>query len=86
MKQDSKKKQDNAAVITGAVAGGTTVAGVGVAAAGASASTITWALGAIGSAVGGGMAAGLAVVVAAPLAIGAAGYGAVKLIQKAKKK
>ena len=49
------------------------------------ASSITWALGTIGGAVGGGMAAGLAVVAAAPLAVGAVGYGAVKLIKKVRR-
>ena len=73
------QSKDNSAIITGGVSSGATAAGIGIAAAGSSASTITWALGTIGGAVGGGMAAGLAVVAAAPLAVGAVGYGAVKL-------
>ena len=84
MKQNSNKGNDKSAEITGGLAGGATAAGIGVAAAGASASTITYTLAAIGGVVGGGMAAGIAVVAAAPLAIGAAGYGTVKLIKKIK--
>ena len=79
------QSKDNSAIITGGVSGGATAAGIGIAAAGSSASTITWALGTIGGAVGGGMAAGLAVVAAAPLAVGAVGYGAVKLIKKVRR-
>lgn len=75
------QSKDNSAIITGGVSGGATAAGIGIAAAGSSASTITWALGTIG----GGMAAGLAVVAAAPLAVGAVGYGAVKLIKKVRR-
>lgn len=84
-KNQNNQTTDNSAIITGGVSGGATAAGIGIAAAGSSASTITWALGAIGGAVGGGMAAGLAVVAAAPLAVGAVGYGAVKVIKKVRR-
>lgn len=82
MEQNSNKT----ATIAGGVASGATATGIGVAAAGSSAATMTWALGAIGSLVGGGMAAGLAIVAAAPVAIGGATFGIVKLFKKASKK
>lgn len=80
------KTNDNSATIAGCVAGGATATGIGIAASGASASTITWALGALGGLVGGGMAAGIAVVAAAPVAIGGAAYGTTKLIKKIRRK
>lgn len=79
-----QKTKINGPVCTGVGTGCATAAGIGVAAAGSSASTITWALGVLGGAVGGGMAAGLAVVAAAPLVVGAAGYGTAKLIKRIK--
>ena len=75
----------NSAAIAGSVAGGATATGIGIAASGASASTITWALGAIGGLVGGGMAAGVAIVAASPIAVGGAAYGTVKLIKKIRR-
>jgi len=66
---------NNDATKAGAVAGGATVGGIGIVAAGASAVEITSALAAVGSVVGGGMAAGVAVVAAAPLVIGGVAYG-----------
>lgn len=80
------KTNDNSATLAGGVAGGATATGIGIAASGASASTITWALGALGGLVGGGMAAGIAVVAAAPVAIGGAAYGTTKLIKKIRRK
>jgi hypothetical protein len=53
-----------------------TVSTLGVA--GLGATGITSGLAAVGSVVGGGMAAGLAVTAAAPLAVGAAAYGLYK--------
>ena len=46
--------------------------------AGLSAAGITSGLAAIGAAVGGGMAAGVVVLAAVPIAVGAAGYGIIK--------
>lgn len=60
-----------AAGSVGTVAAAGTVAGLG-------ATGITSGLAAIGSVVGGGMATGLAVTVAAPLAVGGAAYGLYK--------
>ena len=60
------------------VAASGTVAGLG-------ATGITSGLAAIGAVVGGGMATGLIVVAAAPLAIGAAGYGGYKLVEWLRK-
>lgn len=79
---------DKGAAITGVTAGAVGAAGsVGTVAAagtvtGLGATGITSGLAAVGSVVGGGMAAGLAITVAAPIAIGAAGYGLYKLLKK----
>jgi len=59
----------------GVAAGATTAGGIGAVAVGSSASTITSTLANAGKIVGGGMGAGVFVVAAAPLAIGAAVYG-----------
>ncbi|CDS47972.1 hypothetical protein [Polaromonas sp. CG9_12] len=50
--------------------------------AGLGAAGITSGLAAVGSLVGGGMAAGLVVTAAAPIAVGALGYGLYKGIKK----
>jgi choline-glycine betaine transporter len=79
---------DKEAAIAGAV--GTTVGAAGslgtVAAAGTvtglGATGITSGLAAIGGVVGGGMAAGLVVTVAAPVVIGATAYGIYKWIKE----
>lgn len=65
-------KQEKNARVVGGVAAGTTVAGTVAAASGASAAAITGTIATIG---GGSLVAGLGVVAAAPVAIGAAAYG-----------
>lgn len=76
------KKDNNKAELIGAgIGGGAPIVGITTAASGASASTITWALAAIGGVVGGGMAAGIAIVAATPLAAAGIGYGIVKGIK-----
>ncbi|WP_419470439.1 hypothetical protein [Candidatus Kuenenia sp.] len=73
---------------TGAVAGAggavTAVAVGGVS--GLGATGITSGLAAVGTVVGGGMAAGLAVVAAAPIAAAGAGYGVYKLVKWLRRK
>lgn len=69
-------------VVASAIGTVGTTAGIGTAFAGASAATMTSTLAGIGAAVGGGMAAGIAVTAAAPLAVGAAVFGATKLIKR----
>ncbi|QMT30332.1 hypothetical protein [Alysiella filiformis] len=54
----------------GVGAGAATAAGIGYAATGLSAPALTGGLAAVGSVVGGGMAAGLLVTAAAPIAVG----------------
>jgi hypothetical protein len=79
---------EKGAMVTGAAS---STAGVGasigtVAAAGSvtglSAAGITSGLAAIGGVVGGGMLTGLAITAAAPVALGAAGYGLYKWLKK----
>lgn len=65
-----------AGAVTGAAGAVGAVSTMGVA--GLGATGITSGLAAVGGLVGGGMAAGLAVTAAAPLAIGAIGYGLYK--------
>ena len=48
----------------------------------ASASAITYALGAIGGLVGGGMAAGLGLLIGVPALAGGAAYGITKVVKK----
>lgn len=81
-----EKNKNQAATLAGAGTATATASGLGIAAYGASASTITWGLGALGGLVGGGMAAGIAIVAAAPLALGATAYGVTKLITKSTRK
>ena len=89
MEQKKKEKKDISGAVgagataTGAAAGGATVAAL--AGGSASASAITYALGAIGSVVGGGMAAGLGVLIGGPAILGAGAYAVTKAIQKKKK-
>jgi len=71
--------------LSGAAAG--TVAAIVGVVAGAAPSTagaaaMTSGLAAVGTVVGGGMAAGIVVVAAAPVAFGVAGFGAYKLYKK----
>ncbi|WP_089674774.1 hypothetical protein [Escherichia coli] len=66
---------DTNAKKAGVVASGATFAGIGTAAAGSSAAAITSTLATIGGTVGGGMAAGIVITAAAPVAIGGAVYG-----------
>ena len=68
----------------GAVAGGTSVAVL--TGGSASASAITYALGTIGGIVGGGMAAGIGVLIGGPIALGAGAYCISKAIRKKKSK
>lgn len=84
MSDSNKQSNGKAEKIGAGVAAGGTVAGIGGAAIGASAPTITWALGAIGGIVGGGMAAGLVLVAAAPVAAAGLGYVAVKGVKALK--
>jgi hypothetical protein len=72
-------ENDDNAKIAGATAGVTTAGGIGALAAGASAAEITTMLYTAGTLVGGGMATGVAVVAAAPLAAAGVVYGAWKL-------
>ena len=57
------------------VAGAGAVGAIGYAAAGASAATVTSTLATVGSVVGGGMAAGVMVAPAVPLAVAGVVYG-----------
>lgn len=65
--------------IAGKTASASTVGAIGYAAAGASAAQITTTLATIGSVVGGGMAAGIAITAAAPVVVGTAVWGLFKL-------
>lgn len=66
---------EDKAKTAGTVGAITTAGGIGALAAGASAAEMTAALATVGGVVGGGMAAGIGLVAAAPLAIG---YGLYK--------
>ncbi len=86
----SKNQKDRSGEIgvgagaTGTVAsGGTLVALTGGS---ASAAAITHALATVGGVVGGGMAAGLGVLIAGPAVIGLGAYGISKAVKNAKKK
>lgn len=82
----TKETKDRSAVValgTGAttsVAEGAAV--VALTGGSASASTITYALAKIGSLVGGGMAAGLGLLIGAPAVLGGAAYGISKAVKK----
>ena len=78
-------KDRSAAAGLGTTAGTTMVEGAAVVAltgGSASASAIAYALGAIGSLVGGGMAAGLGLLIGAPAVLGGAAYGISKAVKK----
>ncbi len=80
---DAEKKtiSEKIGTISGGVVGfGTITAAISAsgAVAGLSAAGITSGLAAIGAVVGGGMTAGVAVLAAVPIAVGAAGYGIIK--------
>ena len=81
-----KQKKDRSAAAGLGTAAGTSVAeGAAVAAltgGSASASSLTYALGKIGSLVGGGMAAGLGLLIAVPAAAGGAVYGISEVVKK----
>lgn len=66
---------DSEACKAGGAASAATVAGIGTAAAGTGAATMTTTLATIGGTVGGGMAAGIGIVAAAPIAVGGIAYG-----------
>ena len=81
----TKETKDRSAAGLGTTAGTTMVEGAAVVAltgGSASASAITYALGAIGSLVGGGMAAGLGLLIGAPAVLGGAAYGISKAVKK----
>ncbi len=73
-------KAAGAGAVTGTVGSVAAVSGAG-AVTGLGATGITSGLSAIGATVGGGMASGLAITAAAPLAIGAVGYGLYKWLK-----
>lgn len=73
------EKEETIAGATGTVG---TAAGIGFAAVGTSASTMTGALATVGGVVGGGMAAGIAITAAAPIIIGATAFGITKLVKR----
>ncbi|GHU15046.1 hypothetical protein FACS189441_6130 [Betaproteobacteria bacterium] len=72
---------DSEATKTGLAAGAGTVGAIGAAAAGTSAATMTGTLATIGATVDGGMAAGIGIVAAAPLAVGGIAYGLYKWLK-----
>ena len=85
----TKERKDRSALAAGfgTTAGTTVVEGAAVVAltgGSASASAIAYALGAIGSLVGGGMAAGLGLLIGAAAVLGGAAYGISKAVKKRK--
>lgn len=72
-------------VIGGAAGAGIGAAGIGAAVVGGNASVITGTLATIGGVAGGGMAAGVVVAAAAPIALAAAGFGIVKGVKYLQK-
>ena len=84
MKEQSTRDRSAAAGL-GTTAGAAVTEGAAVVAltgGSASASTITYALAKIGSLVGGGMAAGLGLLIGAPAVLGGAAYGISKAVKK----
>jgi len=84
---EKKSSGVGATVSTLCGAGAGTVAAIAGVAAGAApgtagAAAMTSGLAAVGTVIGGGMAAGIMVVAAAPVAVGAAGFGIYKLYKK----
>jgi hypothetical protein len=87
--KDKRKKNEeiakNASLAAGAVAGGTAAVGgviTGAATGTAGAAALTSGLATVGTIIGGGMFAGIAVVAAAPIAGAVAGYGIFRLYKK----
>lgn len=83
--KNNERKDRSAAAGLGTTAGTTMAEGATVVAltgGSASASAITYALGTIGGLVGGGMAAGLGLLIAVPAAAGGAVYGISKAVRK----
>lgn len=81
----NERKDRSAAAGLGTTAGTTVAEGAAVVAltgGSASASAITYALGTIGGLVGGGMAAGLGLLIAVPAVAGGAVYGISKAVKK----
>jgi hypothetical protein len=72
---------DDDARTAGKIGSAATVGGIGVATSGMSAAAISSTLATAGSLVGGGMAAGVAVTAAVPLAVGGAVYGLYKWLK-----
>ena len=72
---------NNEEIIAGTVGTVGTATGIGAAAVGASAAELTSALATVGAWFGGGMATGIGVVAAAPLAVGAVLYGVTSLFK-----
>lgn len=72
---EKERKAETAGAIGGTVSTVGTAASVAAIGGGTSAAAITTGLATVGSVVGGGMLAGVAVCAAAPLAIGGAVYG-----------
>lgn len=84
---ETQKKDRSAAAGLGTAAGTSIAEGAAVAAltgGSASASSLTYALGKIGSLVGGGMAAGLGLLIGAPVVLGGAAYGITKAVKKSR--
>ena len=90
MSKETKTTKDRSGAIglgttgAGAVVGGTSLAVL--TGGSASASAITYALGTIGGVVGGGMAAGLGVLIGGPALLGIAAYGVAKAVRNRKQK
>ena len=83
--KNTENKDRSAAAGLGTTAGAAVTEGATVVAltgGSASASAITYALGTIGGLVGGGMAAGLGLLIAVPAAAGGAVYGISKVVKK----
>jgi hypothetical protein len=74
--------QASTATVVGATAGGAGAVSAMGTVGGLGAAGITSGLAAVGSLVGGGMTAGLIVTAAAPIAVGALGYGLYKGVKK----
>lgn len=83
--KNNERKDRSAAAGLGTTAGTIVAEGAVVVAltgGSASASAITYALGTIGGLVGGGMAAGLGLLIGAPVVLGGAVYGISKAVKK----
>ena len=82
---NTENKDRSAAAWHGTTAGAAVTEGAAVVAltgGSASASAITYALGTIGGLVGGGMAAGLGLLIGVPALAGGAAYGITKVVKK----